>query len=291
MHATWWGLATALCWATATMTSARAARELGQWVTVAWVMLVGLVVVTPLLLLGTPGGPGAVGATAGALTARTWLLLLVVGAGNVLGLVAAYAAFRVGKVGVVSPVIAAEGAVAAVVAALFGDTVAPVVAALLAVIVLGVVVAGAAPDPAPVAHERPVASVVYAVTAAVVFGVGLFANGRVGDAVPAAWVVSAARVVGVVGITVPLALAGRLRLSRAAAPYVLACGTAEVVGIFTFTFGARESTGVTAVVASQYAPLVAVLAFVLFRERLGRLQVAGVALVVAGVTALAATGG
>ena len=291
MHAIWWGLATALCWATATMTSARAARELGQWATVAWVMLVGLVVVTPFVLLGTPGGPGAVGATAAAVPARTWLLLLVVGAGNVLGLVAAYAAFRVGKVGVVSPVVAAEGAVAAVVAALFGDTVAPLVAAFLAVIVVGVVVAGVAPDPAPVAHERPVAAVVYAVTAAVVFGVGLFANGRVGDAVPAAWVVSAARVVGVAGITVPLALAGRLRLSRTALPYVLVCGTAEVAGIFTFTFGARESTGVTAVVASQYAPLVAVLAFLLFRERLGRVQMVGVALVVAGVTALAALGG
>jgi drug/metabolite transporter (DMT)-like permease len=102
--------------------------------------------------------------------------------------------------------------------------------------------------------------------------------------------VLSARVVGVVGVTAPLALAGRLRLSRPALPYVVAAGVVEVLGTFTFTFGARESTAVTAVVASQYAPLAAVLAFLLFRERLGRLQVVGVGLIVVGVTALSAVG-
>lgn len=290
MHAIWWGLATAVCWAAATLCSSRAARVLGQWSTVAWVMFVGLVLVVPLVLLDVGGaGPPVTGPDG--VSARTWGLLLVVGLGNVLGLVAAYAAFRVGKVGVVSPVVAAEGAVAAVIAALFGDSVELVVAILLATIVAGVVVAAVAPDPAPVEHEQPVRAVLLAVAAAVIFGLGLFANGRIQGAVPAAWIVLSARVVGVVGVTVPLALGRRLRLSREALPYVLAAGLVEVLGTFTFTFGARESTAVTAVVASQYAPLAAVLAFLLFRERLGRLQVVGVGLIVVGVTALSAVGG
>jgi multidrug transporter EmrE-like cation transporter len=39
---------------------------------------------------------------------------------------------------------------------------------------------------------------------------------------------------------------------------------------------------------SQFAAIAAVAAYVLFRERLGRLQVIGVALIVGGVTTLAA---
>jgi drug/metabolite transporter (DMT)-like permease len=40
------------------------------------------------------------------------------------------------------------------------------------------------------------------------------------------------------------------------------------------------------VLASQFAPIAAVMAYVLFKERLGRLQVTGVAILVVGVTAL-----
>jgi drug/metabolite transporter (DMT)-like permease len=40
---------------------------------------------------------------------------------------------------------------------------------------------------------------------------------------------------------------------------------------------------------SQFAAIAAVAAYFLFGERLGRLQVAGVALIVGGVTILAAT--
>ena len=73
-------------------------RVLGQWSTVGWVMLVGLVLVVPLAVLEV-GGPGPALTGPDGVTGRTWGLLLVVGLGNVLGLVAAYAAFRVGKVG------------------------------------------------------------------------------------------------------------------------------------------------------------------------------------------------
>jgi multidrug transporter EmrE-like cation transporter len=43
------------------------------------------------------------------------------------------------------------------------------------------------------------------------------------------------------------------------------------------------------VLGSQFAAIAAVAAYVLFHERLARIQVAGVVLIVAGVTALAAT--
>jgi multidrug transporter EmrE-like cation transporter len=40
------------------------------------------------------------------------------------------------------------------------------------------------------------------------------------------------------------------------------------------------------VLASQFAPIAAVMAYVLFKEKLGRLQITGVVILVAAVTAL-----
>jgi RimJ/RimL family protein N-acetyltransferase len=51
---------------------------------------------------------------------------------------------------------------------------------------------------------------------------------------------------------------------------------------------AREAVAISAVLVSQFATVALVLAFLLFGERLGRLQVAGVVLIVTGVTLLAA---
>ena len=57
----------------------------------------------------------------------------------------------------------------------------------------------------------------------------------------------------------------------------------------TFALGARVSAPVTAVIASQFAGIAAVAAYVLFGERLGRAQVVGVVLIAVGVGVLAAT--
>jgi drug/metabolite transporter (DMT)-like permease len=66
---------------------------------------------------------------------------------------------------------------------------------------------------------------------------------------------------------------------------LLAC---EVGGAAAFVLGARHSIAVTSVLASQFAALAALAAFVLFRERLTRVQLAGIAIIAAGVAALSA---
>jgi drug/metabolite transporter (DMT)-like permease len=60
----------------------------------------------------------------------------------------------------------------------------------------------------------------------------------------------------------------------------------EVVGFAAFTIGARDSVAVASVLASQFAALGAIGAYLLFKERLGRLQVIGVVVLVLGVTTL-----
>ncbi len=123
--------------------------------------------------------------------------------------------------------------------------------------------------------------------AALLFGVGIVAAGRSALLVPVSWVALSARLVGIVGVVIPLLIQGRLRLSRAALPLVVIAGTGEVVGSMLSAWGSRESIAITAVMGSQFAALAAVAAFVLFGERLARVQLVGVVLIVAGVTVLA----
>jgi drug/metabolite transporter (DMT)-like permease len=272
------GLATALAWALSTIAASRAVKTADQYSVVAGAMLVGLVLTLPFALAtGVP--PELAGST------LLWFCLA--GAGNVGGLLLAYAAFKVGKVGLVAPVVATEGAVAAVISSLLGESLAPLVVLALAVIVIGVVVSSVAPDPAPIEHERPVRAVLLASGAALVFGLGLLATGRISSELPLTWLLLPPRIGGVLVLTIPLLLLRRLRVGRAALPFVATIGVTEVVGFLAFAVAARDSVAVASVLASQFASFAAVIAFLVFGERLGRLQMVGVALVVVGVAALA----
>ena len=276
---------------------------LGSRVVLAWIMIVGVAV----------GLPVAIASPAPATVApSTFALLLLAGACYVFGLQLTYAALRVGKVSIVAPIVSTEGAVAALVSVALGDPVGLIAGLMLVAIAVGVVLSsldttkpdvaagdfdltadaidGPLPDDQPVV-EAPVdarRTAAYSVMAALLFGVGIVAAGRSALLVPVAWVALSARLVGIVGVVIPLLLQRRLRLSRAALPLVVIAGTGEVVGSMLSAWGSRESIAITAVMGSQFAALAAVAAFVLFRERLGRIQLVGVVLIVVGVTILAA---
>ena len=128
-----------------------------------------------------------------------------------------------------------------------------------------------------------------AISAALVFSVGLFLAGRLGAAgMPPAWVMVASRTVGLVVIVAPLVVTRRFRLTRPALPLVIVAGLLEVFGGGIYVIAASESVAVAAVLSSQFAAIAAVAAFVLFRERLQLLQLVGVATIAVGVTLLAA---
>ena len=76
-------------------------------------------------------------------------------------------------------------------------------------------------------------------------------------------------------------------MTRQAFLWVLLLAAADLMGIGMYTIGAAQNLPVTAVLASQMAPLAAILAFFLFRERLGKGQIAGLIIMVGGVTLLA----
>ena len=271
------GLGAAAAWAGATLCSSRSARLIGAPSVLAWVMIVGLVVVL---------GPAVAQGRPEVLDGTAWTWLALSGVGNVGGLLLSYAALRVGKVGIVAPITSTEGAVAALIAAAAGEAIGGGTGLALAVMVVGVILTGIVRAERQEEHNHGRRGALLALLSAACFGVGLYATGRVGSDLPIVWAVLPARVAGVLFVAIPLAVGSRLRLTRRALPLVVASGLAEVVGFASFAFGARHGIAVSAVLASQFAAVAAVGAYLLFGERLGRLQLIGVAMILAGVAVL-----
>lgn len=238
-------------------------------------MTVGLVLSIPPVVLTTP--PTFHASNIG------WLV--AAGAANVAGLMFTYSALSVGKVGVVAPITSTEGGVAALIAVVAGQALSGGTAACLVVIVLGVALSAHTRDSDRGVHIR---SVILAALAALAFGLGLYAAGRNGQSLGVAWAVLPPRVVGVAVIALPLLVTRRWRIVRAAMPYAVAGGICEVLGFASYAVGARHNLAVAAVLASQFAGLAAIVGWLVFRERLTRIQVAGAVAIVAGVSVLSA---
>jgi drug/metabolite transporter (DMT)-like permease len=274
------GAGAALVFATVTLCNSRSSRMIGATQLLAWVMLIGLAVIAPLVAArGVPAG----------LDLRSGAWLAVAGVGNVLGLLLAYAALRTGKVGVVAPLVSTQGAIAALVAVLAGETIRAAAGFLLVVIALGVALGSVAPEERRMEGTRhePRATL-YGLGAALAIGWSLYATARASIDLPVVWALLPSRAIGVAAVTVPVALRSGLRMTRRALPLVAVSGVCEVAGFALFAFGSRHGIAVAAVLSSQFAAIAAVGAYVLFRERLTRVQLAGVAIVAAGVGALSA---
>ncbi len=270
------GSGAAVCWAVSALCASSAARAIGADSALAWVMGLGLaMVVLPTALL----------APSAQLTPRVVALILVSGATNVLGLGVEYVAYRRGKVGVITAIASTEGVIAAVIAVAAGARLAAGTAVVLAAVAAGVALAAARPDP-DASHDARAA--LLAIPVALLFGVSLYTAGKVGTEASVLWVLVPARLLGTAFVLAPLAARHALRLTRHTLPLVAAAGAGEVLGILSYELGARHGIAIAAVLASQFAALAALGAFLLMRERLTRSQLAGLVMIAAGVASLAA---
>ena len=248
------GLGAALSWAVATLAATRSSRAVGPLVTTAWVMLLGLILVGPLVLWsGIPSelDRGSVG----------WLALS--GGANVLGIGVIYTALRSGLVGIVSAIVSAEGAIAALIAISAGEPVSAALLVAFAVITVGVMVtAGARPSVEGPVAARSGVSLALAAVAAVIFGVSLYATGRA-STLPAIWVALPARFIGSLVVAIPLATAGRLRVPLATLRVIGVAAICEVLGFLSFSWGSRDGIAVASVCAAPVAVFAAGGAFLL----------------------------
>jgi len=308
------GLGAAVSWAVATLCSSRSSRLIGPTSVLAWVMIVGFVVSIPSSAASLAEGSTVSLAQVGGMLAN--------GLSYTAGLLLAYRALVIGRVSIVTPIVSTEGAVAALGSVVLGESLGIATAVILAVIAAGVVLSSIdrradapSPDPAldpatdedgleavvPVltapepaarpAHHRedPAAtrrSILLAIGAAVAFSIGLVSSAHLGST-PISWILLSSRGVGVVLIAIPLVARGELRLTRRAVPFVLVSGVLEAVGSAVYVTGAHVSAATAAVLGSQFAAIAAVSAFILFGERLARIQVVGVSVIAVGVAVLA----
>jgi drug/metabolite transporter (DMT)-like permease len=274
------GLVTALAWALATVAAARASRVLGPWSTTALVVFVGLLATLPLLVADPPSQPVAT---------ESLLWLALGGLGYATGMVLNYAALSGGKVPVTAPIVSTEGAIAATIAVLSGEAATPLLGAMLVLVAAGIFVVALQPGGgADVLSGSGARYVGFAIVAALIFGVGLYASGRASEGVPASWVVAAGRIVGVVFLTLPLVLTRRLRFRSDLLPVIVFAGLAEVAGVYTYAWGARESIAVTAVLSSLFAVMAALMAHAM-GERISPRQWLGVGAVTLGVVVITVT--
>ncbi len=271
------GLGAAVCWALAALCASTASRAIGSGSTLAWVMGLGLA----LVIL-----PTALVAPASQLTPRIVGLIALSGATNVVGLRIEYVAFRRGKVGVISAIASTEGVIAAVIAVALGAHLGTATAAVLLAVAAGVVLAAARPDP-DTDRAGAARSALLAIPVALLFGVSLYTAGKVGSEASVFWVLVPARLLGTAFMLAPMAARHTLRLTRRVLPLVAGAGAGEVLGILSYELGARHGIAVAAVLASQFAALAALGAFLIMGERLTRLQLAGLVVITAGVALLA----
>jgi drug/metabolite transporter (DMT)-like permease len=272
------GLLAAACFTAALLASTRSARMIGAGPTLGGVMLFGLALAVPIAAL-------TVGDTRP--TAAQVPYLLIAGLGNVLGLGCEYIALRTGKVGVVGALAASEGAIAAVLAVIAGESLAGVETIGVAVVGFGVIMASLGRDPDTVDPRAATRAIVFGGLAGLAFGASLYATGRIGADLAAGWAVLPPRIVGVILITIPLAATGRFRVTRAALPFIVVAGAGEVGGFLAVGWGASESIAVTSALAAQFATAAAIIAWLALGERLGRVQWIGIAAVAVGVVFLA----
>ena len=281
MIAIFGGLGAAFLWAAANVTSARSSRLIGASSTVAWMMLVGMLIAAPLAFASGPA-PAITPTLAGWLAGS--------GLGGVIGLLLVYRGLRIGKVGVVTALASTEGAIAAVLAVIAGERLTLPVVAMLCVIAVGIAIvalaSGDATEEVAAADERR--AVIFGVFAALAFGVTIYSTAQLGKDMPALMAVLPVRIVGVVGVLIPLALTGRLQLTRRAVPMVVLIGAAEVFGNASYVVGSGQSIAISAVLASQFAAIATVGAFFLFHERLTPGQRAGFVAIALGVAMLTA---
>ena len=272
------GVLCAISWGLPDVPLARATRAIGIVPTVIGSVAIGLAVTSPILLF-TDGLP--------TITGRGALLVVGMGVLTLLGYLTGFSAFQRGKVTIVAPIIACEGAVAAVFAILLGEDVDRTVLLILPIAVVGVVLAAMGAN-----EDGGSSGVLRAIIAAVVWGGILLMAAPVADEVGVIWGFVLVRLVALaialpIGLYLGCATKGRLEWRN-----VAMWGIGDSCASLLYVAAAnRGPVAVAGVLAAQFATVGVIAAMIFLGERLRPRQWVGIVLVIAAVTAIAGLGG
>jgi drug/metabolite transporter (DMT)-like permease len=295
-----YGLIAAAGWGISAVAAANAARRAGTYIAVLSGQAVGVAVLVILAAflrssLGAIDATGAIG---------------LVGSGllGLLGYLAFYRALEHGgAVGLISAISATYGGITTLLAViLLGEHIGALGVAGVVLAVTGVALASSA-SPAraeapPIAVAEPLvgvapapsrvpslsrAGVPLALLSAVGYGVGGFLLGDFSARAGALGSALVAHGTSVTVLVLALPFLGRKQAWRASAPgmmWAMAAGLTDVAGLLAFARGGQAGqVAVTAAVSSVYPAIPLLAGLVMFGERLGRWQLLGVTLIIAGL--------
>ncbi len=279
-------LGASLCWGISDFAGGMQARRLAVALVLLATQGIALVVLCATVALAGRAGPD-LGSLAPAAAA---------GVSGVVALGAFYRALAIGTMSIVAPISASGAAVPVIVGIVSGDRPSPVQIAGIVATLAGVVLASRERDEGPRRHVAR-ASILLALVAAAGFG-GFFVGIRASARVDVAWTLVAARAASVAMLVLVVAARpGLLRAGpqrRTALPArVLA--VLEIVGLLDlganglYAIATRHGLLSEVAVASSLYPVVTVLlARLVLRERVARVQELGIVAAIAGVAMLAA---
>lgn len=287
------GLGAAVMWGLTDVSGSVASRRFGSLPVLAGAHLVGFTFIVILGLvrgIAIPTDPSIVVSA---------VAVGLFGAGAYL---AFFTGLRIGPLAVVSPTVAAFGGLTVILSVVFlGETLTPLqaVGALLATI--GVVLVGFVSDAGLRATRIVGPGVLLGIAALILFALMTVASS--GPVRQVGWLEFSvmSRTVNVIAIwtlfivTVrtkapvfaPLVAAGEAR-SKVGVVAIVAAGLLDIIGLVSFTIGLEQAETWMVGLASSFGPAIAVLVAVTFmRERLRRTQWLGLAVIAAGLVAVA----
>jgi drug/metabolite transporter (DMT)-like permease len=277
------GLLAAFLWGSSTVTDARATRIVGSLGVLGWSAIAGCVLTLPVAIAFAHDTSGV--------DARGLVWLAVSSLAAVAAFAPFYRAVQLGPVPLVAGLGATEGGVAAAIAFASGERL-PALTLLGLVVALGgmLFVLTSVRTPVPTGHGHPLKAGLLATLAATLFGLSLFAGARAIETVPQLWLPAGSRTFGTVLVAVPLLIGGKLPRPGRFLRFTFYSALAQSTGYFAFLVAADSSgVSVPAVLASQASVVGMVISFLVLGERLSRRQLAGIAVLLAGVAVVAAT--
>lgn len=284
------GIATALSWGSADFLARFATQRIGTFRTMLYMQLIGFLLLT--LLMPQLGGWGHLADGSGI---EPWAWGILAGLLNTAATLSLYRSFEIGKMSVVAPVSSSYPALTTVLSLTTGEhlTLARVAGILLTVVGVVLVARGeSSPADANVLDEqrhprKKYLGVGWAICAAVGFGVMFWLLGiRV---IPRTGATQAVWLIRLISVAATAATIFVLRQSAAvpgkrATSFVLGIGVLDTGAYVLNNTGMRfEQVSVVSVLSSMYGAVTVLLAALILREPISRMQGIGLAAIFGGI--------
>jgi len=283
------GLATALSWGSADLFARFATRSIGTFRTMLYMQLTGF-----LMLTGAMHWLGGWGPLAHGSGWQLWAWGIGAGVLNTSGTLALYRSFEIGKMSIVAPISASYPALTMLLAALTGERLTIARFAGVTVIILGVIVVARGEtvpgDANPLDASRPrkrYLGVSWALLSAFGFGVMFWLLGirvipMIGAA-PSVWMIRLTSVL-TTGLVMLITRRPMQLPDPGADRWILGVGILDTSAYVFNNFGMlREQVSVVSVLASLYGAVTVGLAALILKEKIVRMQWAGILAIFAGI--------